>query len=354
MARIRNRRGAQTSNSGASWISYSDMMAALLLVFVLILCVSMYQYFTMLETKTAELDAQQKIVAQQQLTLDSQTLQLASQQVTLDKQASDIAIIQVQLDDQAKELANAYIILGDKQTELEEAQLSLEQAQSDLADREQTLIILQADLDSQKLALVDANRVLQDQQAAMAAQAEKIDTLIGIRPRIITDLSSALSNANLRATVDASSGDIVLDSSVLFDTGSYEIRAEGKALLNRFVPIYLNVLLREEYSDYLGEIIIEGHTDSTGNFYNNLKLSNDRALAVATYILQMPGLTAQQRELLQGGLLMTTGRGQSKPILDEYGNEDKDASRRVEFHFSLKDSEMIEQMNQLLQQSEGE
>ena len=31
MARIRNRRAARTSNSGASWISYSDMMAALLL-----------------------------------------------------------------------------------------------------------------------------------------------------------------------------------------------------------------------------------------------------------------------------------------------------------------------------------
>lgn len=347
MARIRNRRGAQTSNSGASWISYSDMMAALLLVFVLILCVSMYQYFTMLETKTAELDAQQKLVAQQQLTLDAQTLQLASQQVTLDKQASDISIIQIQLDDQTKELENAYIILGNKQTELE-------QAQTDLADREAKLIILQTDLDNQKLALVSANEVLQNQQAAMAEQAEKIDTLIGIRPRIITDLSSALTSANLRATVDPSSGDIVLDSSVLFDTASYEIRPEGKALLNRFVPIYLNVLLREEYSDYLGEIIIEGHTDSTGNFYNNLKLSNDRALAVATYILQMPGLTNEQRELLQSGLLMTTGRGQSKPILDEYGNEDKDASRRVEFHFSLKDSEMIEQMNQLLQQSEGE
>ena len=93
MARIRNRRAARTSNSGASWISYSDMMAALLLVFVLILSVSLYQYFTMLETKTAELDAQKALVSQQQVTLDAQTLQLASQQVTMDKQATEIAII---------------------------------------------------------------------------------------------------------------------------------------------------------------------------------------------------------------------------------------------------------------------
>ena len=34
--RIHNSRAGKSTNSGASWISYSDMMAALLLVFVLI------------------------------------------------------------------------------------------------------------------------------------------------------------------------------------------------------------------------------------------------------------------------------------------------------------------------------
>lgn len=333
MARIRNRRAARTSNSGASWISYSDMMAALLLVFVLILSVSLYQYFTMLETKTAELDAQKALVSQQQVTLDAQTLQLASQQVTMDKQAT--------------ELENAYIVLSDQQAQLQ-------QAQTDLADREAKLIILQTDLNNKEMALQAANEVLENQQAAMAAQAEQIDALIGIRPRIITALSSALSSANLSATVDNSTGDIVLDSSVLFDTGKSEIRAEGKALLDRFVPVYLNVLLRDEYSAYLGEIIIEGYTDSTGDYYNNLKLSQERALSVATYILKMPGLTTRQRDLLKSGLLTITGRGATGLIYDQYGNEDKEASRRVEFHFSLKDSEMIDQMNRLLQQTEGD
>ena len=51
------------------WQSYSDMMAALLLVFVLILCVSLWQYFTMLETKTAELDQQKLLITDQQLDL---------------------------------------------------------------------------------------------------------------------------------------------------------------------------------------------------------------------------------------------------------------------------------------------
>ena len=35
-------------------------------------------------------------------------------------------------------------------------------------------------------------------------------------------------------------------------------------MLQQFLPVYLDVLLREEYADYLGEVIIEGHTDSDG------------------------------------------------------------------------------------------
>ena len=62
---IHNRRaGRGSTGGGASWISYSDMMAALLLIFVLILTYSLYQYFTMLEAKTAELEEQQSWMKQ--------------------------------------------------------------------------------------------------------------------------------------------------------------------------------------------------------------------------------------------------------------------------------------------------
>lgn len=54
------------------------MMAALLLVFVLVLCYSVYQYFLMLETKTAELDEQSALLTQQQATLDDQRAELTA------------------------------------------------------------------------------------------------------------------------------------------------------------------------------------------------------------------------------------------------------------------------------------
>lgn len=109
------------------------------------------------------------------------------------------------------------------------------------------------------------------------------------------------------------------------------------------------MLLRPEYSQYLGEIIIEGHTDSDGEYFSNLQLSQNRALAVASYCLQMPGLSQEaQNKLFE--ILTATGRSESRPVLNADGSENKVASRRVEFHFSLRDAEMIAEVNRILQE----
>ena len=310
--RIHNRRASRGAQGGQSWISYSDMMAALLLIFVLILTYSLYQYFTMLETKTLELDTKNKELDQQKIALN-----LATDELNAKEQA--LIIIQTDLDN-----------LQDKLSSQEE----------ELSNARATLIIQQQKLD-------EAAAKLEEQQLALASQAERIDDLIGIRTTMIRELSSSLTAANMKATVDPNTGDIVLDSSVFFETGKSTIKEEGQELLNRFIPVYLNVLLQDKYANYLGEIIIEGHTDSTGTYESNLKLSQDRALQVALYCLNMPSLTRDQKLKLQE-ILTAKGRSYSDLVYTADGKEDPDASRRVEFKFSLKDAEMIEEMNRIL------
>ncbi len=314
--RIHNRRASRGAQGGFSWISYSDMMAALLLIFVLILTYSLYQYFTMLETKTLELDTKNKELDQQKIALN-----LATDELNAKEQA--LIIIQTDLDN-----------LQDKLSSQEE----------ELSNARATLIIQQQKLD-------EAAAKLEEQQLALASQAEQIDDLIGIRTTMIRELSSSLTAANMKATVDPNTGDIVLDSSVFFETGKSTIKEEGQELLNRFIPVYLNVLLQDKYSNYLGEIIIEGHTDSTGTYENNLKLSQDRALQVALYCLNMPSLTRDQKLKLQE-ILTAKGRSYSDLVYTADGKEDPDASRRVEFKFSLKDAEMIAEMNRILSDQE--
>ena len=321
--RIHNRRAARGSvGGGASWISYSDMMAALLLIFVLILTFSLSHYFSMLETKQLELN------------------------LSLDELSQKDQLLRQAMHEQGH--YEQELILRDR--ELDQKNALLEDLQITLNEKDYQLSLSKAELEAAQSLLSQQKKELEDQQLAMAAQANRIDALIGIRKTMISDLSATLSLAGINAKVDEN-GDIVLDSNVFFETNKSAIRPEGQALLNRFIPVYLSVLLRDEYADYLGEIIIEGHTDSTGTYEKNLELSQDRALQVALYCLDLPGLTAQQRAKLQE-ILTAKGRSSSDLIYDANGVEDKDASRRVEFKFSLKDAQMIEEMNRILNQQE--
>ena len=341
--RIHNHRaGRGSGSSGASWISYSDLMCALVLMFVLMLSVILHQYFKMIETKTAELDQQKLLITDQQLKLDEQTLQIAAQQVTMDHQNAKIAIIMTELDQKESALEEAYIVLGENQAKLQEAQTTL-------AGKEAQLIILQQELANKENALNAAVQVLNQQQAALNNKTDKIEDMVGMKAEIIAELSASLSRANLSAAVDKNTGDIVLDSAVLFTKNASTIMADGKSLLNQFIPVYLEVLLRPEYADYLGQIVIEGHTDDSGSYKHNMKLSQERAYEVMMYVLDMYPEGSQKRTLLEK-LLTATGRSETDLIYYP-GTRivDQDASRRVEFKFSLKDAEMIEEMNKLLQ-----
>ena len=302
-------RASRGHDKGSAWISYSDMMAALILVFVLVLSYSIYQYFAMLEIKTMELD----------------------------EQKTQLGIQQIQLDDQEKSLLASQAALLTKEEELQLAQAAL-------TLKEEDLVLIQGQLALQKSKMDETEALLTSQQL-------RIDQLIGVRTTIIQELSETLSASNLSATVDSQTGDIVLDSAVFFDTASATIKEGGRDFLNTFIPLYLDVLLRPEYEDYLAEIIIEGHTDSKGSYQTNLKLSQERARSVAEYCLQMPQLTLAQREQFQN-IQTATGKSFSNRKFFADGTEDMDSSRRVEFKFRLKDAEMVEEMSRILSGSQ--
>lgn len=362
------RRGGSNADGGSAWISYSDMMAALLLVFVLVLCYSLYQYFTMLETKTAELDEQSALLSAQQQTLDAQQTTLDEQRTTLNEQQAILEGQQKTLDAQKLAIAAQELALTNKETELAGAlsqleeqkalltnqELTLEEqqkliiaAQLALTEKESALAAANVELESQQKALADATILLGQQQEAMSLQQQKLDDLVGVRTKIVRELTTALNRAALKARVDSNTGDIMLESAVFFDVGENKIKEGGRQFLEKFIPVYLGVLLQDEYSDYIGEIIIEGHTDTKGSYLLNLELSQERALSVATFCLEMPELSEKQLQMLRN-ILTAKGRSYSDPIYNADGTIDMDSSRRVEFKFRMKDSEMIDEIRQML------
>ncbi len=359
MANIRRyaRRGKRRIRGGGDfWISFSDLMSSLLLIFILIMFYIMYQYFDMYEINMAE-------IARQQYDLDSANATLTEQQEKLSAAEEEMIAQQIRLNAAQSELADAEAVLAAQQEELAAAQSLLTEKETELAAQQEKLDSLSVQLGTQQTQLAEQQTQLTEQQTQLAAQQTQIaqqqqtledqqvqlEQLVGVRTRIITDLSSALRSANISATVDPASGAIALESDVLFDTGSSKLADAGKSRIDDFLPVYLDVLFSDQYRDYVAEVIIEGHTDSDGGYIMNLDLSQQRALAVASYVLDdsYRGISLNQRALLRQ-VATVNGRSYIDRIMVN-GVEDKDASRRVVFKFRLTDEEMITQMQAILE-----
>lgn len=279
------------------WQSYSDMMAALLLIFVLMIAITLAIY----KQKTTD--------------LEKTRLDLSAAQVALEKSKAEI-------EQSNQELA---LSLSQLQTAYDQAALTEEEL---------------------KLAYLE----IEKSKAELATTKSELQDIVGIRTDIIGSLQSKFNNSSM--SVDAQTGSITFSADVLFRYNSATLTKESKQTLKNVIPMYLEVLLQDEYRDYIAEIIIEGHTDTDGGYEGNMDLSHDRANEVAKFCLdEKNGLSKVQIEQLQN-LLTINGKSCSNPIYktDGSGKVDMQASRRVEIKFRLKEDEMIQKISQILEQ----
>ena len=135
----------------------------------------------------------------------------------------------------------------------------------------------------------------------------------------------------------------------MFSTGSAGLNETGKQFLNRFLPNYLKVLMSEEYSRNVSQIIIEGHTDTQGSYMTNVELSQDRALSVLRYVMssEFTGISQAEKQRLEE-VVTINGRAYSDPIYKADGTVDMEASRRVVIKFRLNDEDMVTEMLNVL------
>ena len=334
MARIRRKETEYQEHS--FWQSYSDMMAGVLLVFILIICGTL---FVLMQVKNSydasELELQHREAELEQAILenlgyidltDTQQALLAEQQARLDEQ-------QAQLDAQRAELEEAQALLATRQAQLSASQTLLSLQQQELEDKEAQISL---------------------QQDQLAAQTLQLEEIIGVKKDLIADLRDEFANSNLSISIDEQTGAIMLESSILFGYDSDVLSGAGKSTLSAFIPSYFDVVLSEEYIDYVSEIIIEGHTDTEGSYEYNLALSQARAAAVAEYCIggSQTMFSSSRAEKIRS-IVSVVGRSWADPVYNSDGTVNAEASRRVVVKFRLSDDEMINELLDVLAQYEN-
>jgi outer membrane protein OmpA-like peptidoglycan-associated protein len=108
---------------------------------------------------------------------------------------------------------------------------------------------------------------------------------------------------------------IVISEQVQFETGTAALKAESDAVLGQVARVLA------EHPE-LEVVEVQGHTDDTGTPELNQRLSDDRARAVVTWLVDH-GVAANR--------LVPKGYGQERPLRENATEEGRASNRRVEF-----------------------
>jgi chemotaxis protein MotB len=390
-------RKKSTDESSNFWISYADLMAGLLFVFILLIGAIVSKSIILksnLHEKEDRLAQISQTLKSKEASLDDLNVSLAKNIALLGeknrdlvKNEKDIAAKEKLINSKDKSISESKKILVLKEDEIKKLNKMLLQAntQKDLLSNK--VIVVQNLLKETNSTLAKEkksfNKTLKDYKGQIVvlsdqltdinqsvknrdekllkllnaldekktkydglieklqSQKAKIKSLTGIKLKVVAALKEELgSNIN----IDKNSGSLRLASNILFDKGSALLKDEAKTELKRSFEEYIGALVTNpKIKPHLDKIIIEGHTDSDGGNLYNLDLSQKRAFAVMNYLLSLDFAKTHNIK----PLMIASGRAYLDALKVD-GVEDKDASRRIEIKFRLKNEDAMHEIEKVL------
>ncbi len=150
----------------------------------------------------------------------------------------------------------------------------------------------------------------------MDKQKAELEKIEGAQVESVTDAN------NLQAIK------VTFESGILFATGKSNLSESSKSALSKFAAS-----LKETPET---DVTIYGHTDNTGTREVNVKLSNERAASVASFLNNNGVATTR---------MTTEGKAFDEPVADNTTAEGRAKNRRVEIYITANKS-MIDQAEQ--------
>ena len=349
----------EQKNEENFWISYADLMAGLLFVFILVIGAIVIKY--LYTQNNLEREKQALNLSQEEILNKNSALKKIEDEKT--KLFYELAQARNIYEESQKQLANANTSLDEKAKNISLNIAEIEKLKAlllefDLKTKEQTdtneklsAEILNRQnvisLKDEELALLADKLLVQTQiHQKMVEEFDitkvKIKNLTGIKLNVIAKLREKLGKS---INIDEKSGAIKFSSNILFDQNEYKLKEESKKELSVVLKKYLNTLVGDkDMRKFIESITIEGHTNSDGSYLSNLALSQQRALAVMQFLYDSNIIDKN----LLSAYVNSSGRSSSDLILDKNGAEDKDASRRIEIKFIIKNEEAVKELQNFL------
>jgi len=389
------------------WISYADLMAGLLFVFILLIGAivsksiilksdlhdkedSLSAISKSLKEKESRLEEVRDTLAKSQaligekdgyLSKNKELLALKDSQLSEDDRKLKVKddtigknerLLKLRMDEIEKlnkmliesqnhesQLSNKIVIvqniLSENKNDLKKTKEQLAKEKKTLKDYEGKVVVLSNQLTDAKDAVqlkdekllavlnaMDEKKTKYDELLSnLQAQKAKIKSLTGIKLKVVAALKEALGN---NIDIDKKTGSLRLASNILFGSGEATLKPEAKVELKKAFEDYIGTLVRnKEIKPHLDKIIIEGHTDSDGSYIYNLNLSQKRALAVMEYLLTLDFTKKYNIR----PMMTASGRAYLDNIVKN-GVEDKEASRRIEIKFRLKNEDAMNEIEKVL------
>jgi len=382
------------------WISYADLMAGLLFVFILLIGAIVLKSSIVREQLVAQknilikqeedLKNQEHVMHEQENALDEQSDNLidmsqniavkndeitklrnllAKREKSLEESENKLVLSANSLKLKSDEISNLNQLLLAQNTKIdnysehiillqnltEEQNKTINNSSNDLNKYKNKILLLSNELtkkdESMKLndeKLLKLLKTLENKQtkyddllAQIQSQKAKIKSLTGIKLKVIAELKASLGN---KIDIDKKNGSLRLASNILFDKGSAKLKENAKTELAKNFVEYISALIENKnIASHIDKIIIEGHSDSDGSYLYNLNLSQQRAFAVMNYLLTLDYIKTNNIK----SKLVASGRSYLDAIKVN-GIEDKDASRRIEVKFRLKNEDAMYEIERIL------
>lgn len=265
--------------------------------------------------RAAQAQPQTVAMAADELARARETLRRGDQALAQGDSAAQVdhlaymALQQVVIAEETAASRNAQAVVAGAAAERDRMRLELRTREADLAQAQKATAEQASAMKSVQLAQSEAN-----------TQAER--DRVARRDSQVSDLESQLRDMNARRT---ERGTVVTLGDLLFDTGASSLRPAGQRSMAQLADFMKRNPERRAS--------IEGYTDSTGSTAANQALSDRRAHAVMSALVQRG---------VPGSQLSTQAFGEERPVAANDTAGGRQMNRRVEVVFASQAGDLIQ------------